>query len=133
MQLQCVSMSPSPVTLTHAVGDMSLNDSASSPPPTYEDSVAASPKPPPQKAMKPFRVGMRLEAVDRKFPYFVCAAQVEAVKLQEGNGFHKYSEPVVCSLSIVRSLDNLWSGCTCIPHCIESCDYGSGIACFNAL
>ena len=40
--------------------------------------------------MKLFEVGMRLEAVDRKFPYFVCAAHIEEVKLQEGNGIHRY-------------------------------------------
>lgn len=76
-------MNPPP-SLTHVVGDMSLNDSALDPPPTYKETVMASPKPPPQQAMKPFEIGMRLEAVDRKFPYFVCAAHIEEVKLQEG-------------------------------------------------
>ena len=72
------------------MADMSLNDSSSDPPPSYKDSIAGSPKPSPQKAMKLFEVGMRLEAVDRKFPYFVCAAHIEEVKLQEGNGIHRY-------------------------------------------
>ena len=86
MQLKWLHHVPSPSSaLTHVVGDMSLTDSTLDPPPAYGEAVAASPKPPPQKAMKPFEVGMRLEAVDRKFPYFVCAAHIEEVKLQEGD------------------------------------------------
>ena len=84
MQLSLIPLSPLLTSPPLTVADLSLNESSSDPPPAYEDSVAASPKPPPQKATRLFEVGMRLEAVDRKFPYFVCAAHIEEVKPQEG-------------------------------------------------
>ena len=65
---------------------LSLNDSQSDNPPSYEDSQVAMAmvQPQHQKAARFFEVGMRLEAVDRKFPWFVCVAHVEDSKPNEG-------------------------------------------------
>ena len=66
------------------MANVTLNSGFSDLPPSYAESVNGTAKPQPVKAKKSFEVNMRLEAVDRKFPWFVCAAHVEEVKPAEG-------------------------------------------------
>ena len=43
-------------------------------------SMAAAPPPPKLLDKDRFRVGIKLEALDRRFPYFVCVATVQEKK-----------------------------------------------------
>jgi hypothetical protein len=71
-------------TPDESMSKLSLDDDK---PPSYQEAMKEAvslPQPNLQKAPAFFQHGMRLEAVDRKFPYFVCAAHVEDTKPNEG-------------------------------------------------